>query len=211
VARAVGDGDASLAALVAAVQTSPWITATDAWQANFGDNTVESLATANALRPPRPAERNVRGDSWLGAMVGNPLDPKDIGPVESAASAVIGCDLPGAVRDIAAVSGSVAVSADALLVRILIARATGMADSDLLTLAKLRWPFLAFISERDVDGTSPLTGPADDVQLYGRLSLPAPSIGPILPTSEAGLSAWLRDPVTAARVGAPESPLATCR
>jgi O-antigen ligase len=207
VARDV-DEDLSRHALAAALRTSPWITATRAWHGQFAAETAAALRAANASLPVASDDTNAR--AWLGAMIGDPPNTLEVGPIQAATAAVIGCDPAAAARYVTQLSGGERASADSLLVRILIARATGMPDHDLLTLAKLRWPLLAQIATEEAKGVSPLTGPADDIQLYGRLSLPAPLVGPSLPTSEGGLSAWLHDPRAAARLGAPESPLATC-
>jgi hypothetical protein len=100
---------------------------------------------------------------------------------------------------------------EGLLTRIMLARASGADETELLMLATLRYRTLAFIAGQVVRGVSPLSGPAEDPTFYGHLSLPPPNVEPTLPISESGLSAWLHDPVAAARIGAPDSGLANCQ
>jgi hypothetical protein len=142
-------------------------------------------------------------------MTGRPVDEDSIDAMDAAAAAVIDCRLGDAAR---IVDESVAYpTAASLLVDILLARASGEDARDGIELVMLRSPVLGYLAAVDVPGQSPLVDPEEDQRLYSRMALPAPPIGPIFPTSDSGLSAWLRDPVAAADRGAPESGLARCR
>jgi hypothetical protein len=60
-----------------------------------------------------------------------------------------------------------------------------------------------------VTGQSPFFDYFADVTMYG-MAPDDHSGGLVFPSDASGLSAWLRNPVAAARVGAPGSPLAEC-
>jgi hypothetical protein len=58
--------------------------------------------------------------------------------------------------------------------------------------------------------TSPFWEPDEDRRLYERNPVVPAELGIELPTEAEGLRAWLRDPIAAAMVSAPQSPLASC-
>jgi O-antigen ligase len=198
-------------ALETALRFQPSLSASAAWEAEFGGSMSGLIAAANAFwtETPDTARRWTSSRAWLAAMVGSPLDIADVGPFNAAASAVITCDVDEASRILGDVRGQ--PSTDSLLADILVARASGIDATHAIELAMLRSPALGFLASTDVPDRSPLIDPAEDQRLYSRLALPSPPIGPIFPTAESGLSAWLRDPATAADRGAPGSGLARCR
>ena len=214
VAQAAGDGEAAHDALVEALSYEPWLAATPAWTQFTGDSVARLLDEAYDAVTDRAVGGMRQEDvarSWLAGMVGAPADPASVGTLQAAASAAIDCDIATAHSLLASLPRATLVNADGLLVRMLVARVQGEPTDDLVTLSSLRWPILAFLVERDVTGGSPFTELADDVWTYGRRAVSVPDEGLVLPTSEAGLSAWLRDPGSASRRGAPDSGLSTCR
>jgi hypothetical protein len=144
-------------------------------------------------------------------MAGLPVDETTLRPTLAASNAVIGCRTEDAKRILDALPYQVAVTPDALVSRLLAAGASEDDSDDLVSIASLRWPLLGALATRPVEGVSPLVEAAEDQRLYSRQAPPRPPIGPVLPTSDGGLSEWLRSPAAAADRGAPDSGLASCR
>jgi hypothetical protein len=213
VARELGaDQEVVDGSLDQALRYEPWMTATDAWHVQFGDDVVEDLRAALASWQSNAsgAREHHRARAWLAAMVGQSLDDNTVSTADAGAAAVIDCRFDDAKEALGPGSTS-GLDADGLLVRILEARARGELADGWVTLAGLRSPIIAFLATNEVEEGSPLLAIGFDVQFYGRRALPLPSNLPAFPTPESGLSAWLRDPVAAADRGAPESGLAACR
>ena len=214
IAQRAGDQTGRDAALANALRYEPWLAAADAWRATFPGDITPLLVAADTSWSERPegAAGYEQARAWLAAMVGTPLATEQVDDVVNAAiAAAIDCEVAQARALIAGLPTDRSYEADVLLVRLLLARIEREPDEHVLTLARLRWPFLAFLATVDIEDSSPFSSLGDDVQIYGRRSVPAPPGIAGLPTSESGLSAWLRDPIAAADVGAPGSGLATCR
>jgi hypothetical protein len=144
-------------------------------------------------------------------MVDSPLATGETDPVNAAAAAAIDCQVDEAVALLNNLPTLKRYDAGGLLVGLFAARITSEPDEQLLQLATLRYPILAFLATTEIKDASPFSSLADDVQVYRRRSVPPPPQLETLPISESGLSAWLRDPVRAADAGAPASGLAACR
>jgi O-antigen ligase/tetratricopeptide (TPR) repeat protein len=213
VARQTENVEVLRAGLVRALRFDPWLAATAEWRTEFPGDVQGLLQAAHQSwsEEPDTIGEHLRARSWLAGMVDDPLSAAEAGLVQAAASAAIDCRLAEARGYLGQLPDAEAATAEGLLVRLLVARAAGEPAEEVVTLASLRLPALGFVAATDVSGASPFEALGEDVHVYGRWSLGPPPIGPILPTSEAGLSAWLRDPVAAARRGAPDSGLATCR
>jgi hypothetical protein len=76
--------------------------------------------------------------------------------------------------------------------------------------AALRRNELALPASSDPGPETPFADSDEDIRLYKTLPLAPAELEPLLPTQAEGLMAWLQDPRRAARIGAPESGLATC-
>jgi tetratricopeptide (TPR) repeat protein len=212
VAERVGDDQAAWEGMVRATRSVPWILAAPEWDAVF-PATAKAEILRDALeswaRAPDSSYRNARARAWLSGMTGGPVPP-DVGRPFQAEMAVLLCQ-PGLAAD--ALDGLGAVertTGDALQARVVFARAFG-AEVDGVTqrMIRLRNTSLARQAFGGVIGASPLTDYTADVNVYRRIPIAPPD--PIFPTGPSGLSVWLRDPVEAADLGAPGSPLAECR
>jgi O-antigen ligase len=198
-------------ALVAALQPYPWLASSPGWEQQFpgGDSLQRLLESADEAWPEALVDtgRYDTPRAWLAAMVGR-ID--DYGAAVGPAVLVIQCKLDAAT---AAVEERRAerFTFTGLVSSIIVARVSGSSAADLLALAKLRTPLLRIVTTTNLGATSPLGGQIEDTRLYRRLALAPPEMDPMFPTPDAGLGAWLRNPVEAARVGAPGSALATCR
>ncbi len=209
-----GEGDLAKDALIDVLRNEPWIAAAPDWTTLFpvGDQLNELLAGAQSSAASEPGGSRLQlADAWLAASIGIPA-PDGIPQDAVASAAIIECRLTQAQAAIEAMTAAEAVSSDGLLARVLVARASGSTSlGDVIALAGLRWPLLGVLATQPIRGASPFADPATDIALYRRLPMPAPDLGPILPTGDSGLSAWLREPAVAADRGAPNSGLATCR
>jgi tetratricopeptide (TPR) repeat protein len=212
VAQASGDVDGSRDALVRALRYEPWLTASAEWREEFGEEVSPLLDAAyQSWGTESDAEnRHHEARAWLAAMVGKPVLGGATTSFDMAAAAVVDCRPDDAVRELGPTANA-AVNARWLSVRMLAGRVRGEPVDDYIALAGLRWPIVAFMASNDVTGASPFTALAHDSKFYGRRSIAPPPDGPIFPSPESGLSAWLRDPIAAADRGAPDSRLASCR
>jgi O-antigen ligase len=212
VSRELGDLAAARDALVRALRFEPRLTASPEWREDFGGDASLLLNAAHqswAAEPDRDNEHHeVR--AWLAAMVGKPVLGGPVTTFDMAAAAVIDCRPDNAVVQLGPTANA-AVNARWLLVRIIVGRVDGQPVDDYIAMAGLRWPIVAFMASNEVTGASPFTALAHDAKFYGRRSISPPDGGPVFPSPESGLSAWLRDPIGAADRGAPDSGLATCR
>ena len=137
--------------------------------------------------------------------------PGGVSAANLAEDALLRCDLDAATDRVSALSASESVDHEALQTRVMLARTTGAGDlEELRGLISLRDRELERQAFGGIGGSSAISNSAQDIRIYGRLPIPAP-VGPVLPTAASGLSAWLRDPVAAADLGAPGSGLAECR
>jgi tetratricopeptide (TPR) repeat protein len=206
------DVDDAAEAFDIALRIHPWLTAGAEWEPSFGGSATDRLESALASWSDAPDAASTRwlgSRAWLGAMLNRPLDEEEAGPQNAAVAAVIGCRLDEAAQMAGALQTP--PTTNSLLVDILLARASDEAADDAIELAGLRSPRLGYLASVDVPGRSPLVDPEEDLRLYSRNALPTPPIGPIFPTTDSGLSEWLRDPAAAADRGAPDSGLARCR
>jgi hypothetical protein len=147
----------------------------------------------------------------LGGLIGDPLDPVVLGPVQNGVSLTLECRLAEAATVLEEMPVSARSSANGLLASILNTRARGLSADAPMSLASLRWPLLRLMASMEVPGRSPLVDGDEDLRLYGRFSVAAPEVGPVFPTAISGMSAWLTDPGAAAERGAPGSGLAGCQ
>jgi O-antigen ligase/tetratricopeptide (TPR) repeat protein len=214
VADAAGEADVSRQAVIRALRFAPWIAASPAWSEHF----PSAGALAGLLREARlawlvpdvPPERYVLQRAWLDGL--NGVADEVAQTRLRTINALIRCDLVEAKRLVSGMSTIDRSTIGGLLARLLEARISGDQDpSDLLVLILLRAPEYAYLATTELSARSPLADRGEDARLYRRLTMPPPDVGPLLPDADAGLSAWLRNPVAAADVGAPGSGLAACR
>jgi exopolysaccharide production protein ExoQ len=208
-----GRTDAERAALVEAVRQAPWLTAAPEWRAVFPDAEPQKVlfdAFASWQGKPDISVRNLRARAWLAGLTGAD-SPDDATLALQVEIAVLQCRIDVAAANLAAITGRSVSELESLQARLLFERAFGTGETgDVETLIKLRAPPLdALISYPSV-GTSPVWNFGHDARFYDRRPIPPP-IRPAFPTIASGLSAWLRDPLSAADRGAPQSGLAICR
>lgn len=205
-----GGGDEAARALVAALQAFPWLPASPGWAAYFSDDEAlrALLEEADGSWSARLLATGRYGDqrAWLAAMLGRTMAGS---PGVKPTVLLIQCQL-AAAETAAGELGAQRSTLAGLISRIMVARAGGASAADLLTLAELRSALLGSLAAKATPAASPLAGRVEDTRLYRRLAMPPPEVGPLFPTPDAGLSAWLQDPRGAARRGAPGSGLATC-
>jgi hypothetical protein len=207
-----GDETAQRQVLVQALRYHPWMTATDAWHATFGGDVSTLVRDAGAQWRADPADgtEHAMARAWLGAMDGDPLGPTDdLADRYAAAALAIDCRPDDALLLLGSPSSS-DFDSEWLIIRILVGRIAGEDVTNYVTLAELRIPVVAFLATNELDGASPYAAIAHDLQFYGRRAV-TPTGDLLLPSTEAGLSAWLTKPLAAARIGAPESRLSECR
>ena len=201
-------------ALVRALRFDPWLPAAPGWGENFptGADLETLLAEASDAwaATGNPTGRNTMAQAWIHGMVGKP-SPGDGITADAATNATLRCDLPEVDRILRALSDDEGRSVKALIARLMAARIEGQDATEVLLLMQLRWPLLGHMATNELSAASPFTDPDEDARIYRRLGMPAVDFGPLLPTADGGLSAWLRDPVGAADTGAPGSGLASCR
>jgi hypothetical protein len=136
--------------------------------------------------------------------------PSDVDTPYRAEAALLMCRPDLAATALDGLDTIEATAGPALEARLIYDRAFGTeVDPATLVLMSLWNTSLARQAEGSVEGDSPFRDYQADVQVYGRIPLTPP--GPTFPTGASGLSAWLQDPIAAADVGAPGSPLAECR
>jgi hypothetical protein len=82
-------------------------------------------------------------------------------------------------------------------------------DTDAMFNLQTRDPGLARLVINPAGGAPPVPDGFQDVTFYDRIPLSPHSLLE-LPSAPGGLSAWLRDPVAAAAVGAPDIGLSNC-
>ena len=214
VAAAAGDEPAELGALVRAVRRYPWLLAAPEWDGLFPDVDKEALLGAARDSWSDEAEfshRNLQARVWLEAIAGEPADAGS-GVAVVAETALLQCQPDVAVTALGELTGRQAADSEALQARLMLGRAFGGAvdETELLTLLGTHNPALLREASDGVAGVPAAGDHNADVATYARIPI-RPPIGPVLPTPSSGLSAWLRDPVTAAVAGAPGSGLAMCR
>jgi tetratricopeptide (TPR) repeat protein len=213
VAQSSGHAVAAEEALVHALRLDPWLSASPGWREVFpiGDALQGLLTRASDswMAGSDPSGRNTMAQAWIHGMVGRPSGTT--AAALAATNAIIRCDMAGADAIIRDLTDAERSSVSGLIAHLMEARIRDSDPTDLLLRARLRWPLLGHLATAEQSPMSPFTDPDEDARIYRRLGMPSLEFGPLLPTSNAGLSAWLRDPVAAADVGAPGSGLAGCR
>jgi hypothetical protein len=211
-ADAGGAQDSARNALLQALRWIPWLPADPQWHRTFTSDVGQLIQGA---RESWRTGRDTKGReswtlAWLTGMTGEDLDPIDYTPGNAAVVAAISCDIQGAANAADGMSPAESDSGIGLIARILVRRLASDPSADVDALRILR-PTLGLAASTAVRGSSPLVEPEEDDRLYSRTAISAPTVGPTFPTFASGLSAWLRDPRAAARLGAPRSGLATCQ
>ena len=213
VAGEINDEDAQLAALVRAVRRYPWLLAAPEWDVVFPDVDKEMLlseAAASWVDASEYSHRNRQARTWLAAFTGQG-EYADEGLAGAAESALLQCEHQEALVVLGRLTGTQAADGAVLRARLMVERAfDGGDDERLLTLLASHDPGIVRMASGGVAGESAAGDHNADVAVYGLIPI-RPPVGPILPTPNSGLSAWLRDPLAAADVGAPGSGLAACR
>ena len=209
-----GDPATGRDALVAAVRLQPWLLAAPEWQTVFpevGKQELLSAAERSWAGDPARSSRNTRARTWLAAMTGRPL-PEDAGGYLLAEAALLECDRETAAQVLSGLKSGEAAQPAALQARVMTARAFGVGGQlsvlrELIHLSDRQLERMAFDG---IAGSSIIADSNRTRGAYGTLPL-VTDLDPILPTPASGLSAWLRDPASAADLGAPGSGLAQCR
>lgn len=215
VATRAGEPTVATQALIPVVRFSPWITAAPDWATTFPTgpalHDLLDAAQREAERDgPSGSTRLQLAEAWLASMTGA-LPDHESPNYARAAAAIIDCRFAEAETAIGAMTHREAVTVDGLRARVLVASATNDgALSDIAVLAALRWPLLGILVSQPIIGATPFTDPLADITLYRRLPIVASHFGERFPTADSGMSAWFRDPATAADRGAPGSGLSTC-
>jgi O-antigen ligase/tetratricopeptide (TPR) repeat protein len=190
-----------------AVARQPWLPADPSW-----DSWLPTGRDLEELQRKVAANegRSLLADAWSDAAVGKPAEVP-LRPSVGAITALIGCHVSDAQNAVNAVRHEWS-DTEALIARLLVARATEAPLQDLLLLTRYRWGHLAALAVAAPEDGSPFADPAEDERQYRRTAIgPPPDLGPTFPTADGGLSAWLRDPAAAADRAAPLSGLARCR
>jgi len=200
-------------ALVAAARYAPWVTASPEWgraYPNADTGHVLSDAYLSWQGDDDLSTRNLKARAWLAGLVGADT-PEDAGLALRVESSVLACHVDQATRDLAAILGQGSTEMETLEARMMLEAAYyGGATLEVKTLVRLRDPGLAWTISHPSGGASPTWSVFYDNRYYDRTAITPPG-GPFLPTPGDGLGAWLRDPVSAADRGAPDSGLAKCR
>jgi O-antigen ligase len=217
VAGEIGDPDAQSAALVRAVRRYPWLLAAPEWDILFPGVDKEALlaeARDSWADQREYSHRNLQARTWLMALSNDGL-ATDMGDAEAAESALLRCEPSVAAGSLGDLTAAQAANSAALQARLMVGRAFDRfldraEEAQLLTLLAAHNPGIVRMATDGVGGAAAASDHNADVAVYARVPV-RPPVGPILPTPSSGLSAWLRDPIAAADVGAPASRLATCR
>ena len=212
VAFEVGDFHTTRAALIAAIRLDPWLLAAPDWTSVFpGLNKQDLLQAAEQSWAGDPAQssRTARARTWLAAMTGRPL-PEDAHGILLAEAALVQCDGDTAAQVLMELPSVEAGGPAGLQARVMIARAFRIGDLSVLgELIRLRDRQLERMAFDGIAGASVAADSNRTLWEYGTLPVET-DLSPVLPTSASALSAWLRDPVSAADLGAPGSGLAEC-
>jgi tetratricopeptide (TPR) repeat protein len=207
-----GDADGERAALVLAVRRAPWLTAAPDWPAAFPDAMPDEILLDAFLSwqgNGAASARSLPARTWLAALTSG-RSPADASLPLELQGAVLSCRLRAAEQTLSGL-GNAARQLDALQARLLFETAFGGTHrTEITTLIRLRNPGLAGGISEAVGGISPVWSSFYDNRYYDQLAI-LPATVFALPTAASGLSAWLRDPVSAADRGAPGSGLAECR
>jgi O-antigen ligase len=208
--RSEDGGREAADALVAALQPWPWLAASPGWADYFpqGAGLQSLLVTADrSWSEILLGTRRYDGQrAWLAAMLGR-TEEGSTGVQPTVL--LIQCKVTTATAAVAELGPQRSTLAG-LISRIMVARASGDSAVDDIALAQLRSAILGTLASGETPPASPLSGHVEDTRLYRRLTMAPPPFGPLFPTPDAGLSAWLRNPRDAARRGAPGSGLAEC-
>ena len=185
--RTPNGGEEARLAVISALQPAPWLAASPDWADHFptGQGLAFLLETADRSWDDAlmASGRYDMARAWLAAMVGGQ------GPQVATAEPIVlvtECDLEAASTAASGLSRSAGTTIDGLMSGIMTARATEAPATDVLAMARLRWPLLSILATSDTPAASPLTDPLEDTRLYRRLAMPAPDWGPVLPTADAG-------------------------
>jgi O-antigen ligase/tetratricopeptide (TPR) repeat protein len=212
VQQTLGNTDAEFSALVEAVRIAPWITAAPEWQHVFPaadlSRIVEAASESWEIDATK-SYRNAQARAWLAGLAAGD-DPADADLGILAQKHILACDRAGADAVLARVRPDDRTRLTAVVARLMYARAFGGETDDDRALLRMRDPGLGAIADGVARGSAPSWDYSHDTRYYDRLPV-IPPHGLSLPTQASGISAWLRDPIEAAKVGAPDSPLAQCR
>ena len=206
-----GSQPAAAAALVSALQWSPWLPGAPEWPGEFptGADLTALLRTVVSQPATGPADRTALQRTWLASAAGQASNPDD--PTLAGIAALFGCDIPDAEHDLAAGSAR-DFSTKEILLSAMLANLTGDAAAveRTWTLGMLRAPSTGWLVKNIPGGISPYAD-TDVVRLYGLLELSiVPPPQPVVPTSNEALAHWMADAVETAKVAAPDSGLASC-
>ena len=218
VAGRAGQSETSATALEDSLVIAPWLAAADGWQALLQANSRQQLlevAAAGATTDPIAAGPG--SAAWLAGMTGrneiinsaavNQLvrDRPSLGAV----IAVMACDVPRAEQIIADAERTERATFFYWVVRAMVESAGGHSSADAVNLASTLEPSVQLTSDLSASASA-FGARADDQWVYDRIPIRLNSIGPALPSEEAGFSRWITDPRHAAVVAAPNSGLAQC-
>jgi tetratricopeptide (TPR) repeat protein len=213
VASVFHDEEGLHSALVSAVRRVPWITASPDFLLVFPDaNPTELLQDAYASwqDPNEFTTSNLAARVWIAGMLD--LPPAEGTPVGlQLQNAVLRCQMRVAEDLDNDMIGAIRAEYESILGLVMFENAFGSAgvDEEVMLNFQRRSPGLARLLGEPEGGPGPVPDAFQDVTFYDRIPLSPISVMP-LPSSASGLKAWLRDPVTAASAGAPDSPIAGC-
>ncbi|MDQ3881009.1 MAG: hypothetical protein M3295_08050, partial [Chloroflexota bacterium] len=218
-----GDWATAHAHLREALQLAPWLSGSTRWGSYFatGDELAGLLEDAADEWAAGEGTSIILGTrpTWLVALSGR-ADLTDAAHREAVGlpataeglTLALSCRGDDAVEILERAIAAESYAADYWAARVVAGRvARDTADeARVLALTRLRSGALWYLAVTAAEEYSPFADPEEDGRMYRRESLPDINHDLILPTSAGGSSEWLRDPVAAARRGAPRSPLAAC-
>jgi tetratricopeptide (TPR) repeat protein len=213
-----GESDSAQQTLVELLRRVPWIAASDAWASVFpvGDGLADLQdAARGAWGQHSVSARTAMSLVWASAAVDGPdvLAPNGWTgvPYLLAVDRLLRCNVEAAQAAVEEGRGAAGSNLE-LRVTIMVARVAGdeAAVTEAVALADLWGITDGRLAVGSPPPHSPVWDPDDDRRIYHRAAVVPVNLELVLPTSADGLSAWLRDPLEAARTGAPSSILASC-
>jgi tetratricopeptide (TPR) repeat protein len=209
VARLSGDQATAFAAVTDAVRWAPWLTAAPEWgQVYAWVDERAVIAAAEKSWEGVNSSRSSRRRAWLAGMAGADV-PAGADRADLLLLDVLGCKRAQAREELSRMSRGEAAEIGALEARALYEAAFTPTSRMGRILLALRDPGRGGLAFHEELGASPTWDYSHDTRFYDRVPIPAP-VGPVLPTTSSGLSAWLRSPQAAAAIGAPASALRDC-
>ena len=188
----------------------PWLAASRAWgRAGVSDAEAPALEDASSLTEALADEAATwrQSRSWNAALTERDFTPETDGL--ATLYETLGCDLERARQriemDFTIVAESDAATLAALMLGVL------EDDVDLFDRAEAVARLRSAPASRALlgaDGQSPLADDGEDRRLFGSVGISPPGLAPPYPSTDEALSAWLSDPVAAARASAPNGSLA---